>query len=191
VVWIMDHYKIYPLPDLGSQNILNAGEEQLTGVLNPLWGRKLGADQSREARSAKKILNILSNFNDEVQSRDLVRFLAEAVKKENGSSTHPDDRLLSPKAIRDAFPEVGKAKLDEVKQENQGNPYGKVLQKLKDRASDLRLPAEQIDFLSNEEISLLEEQGVLIRYDNRYYMTELFRLGIGIDRGKGKVRTTF
>ncbi|MEQ8703732.1 MAG: hypothetical protein RIC19_07420 [Phaeodactylibacter sp.] len=191
VAWIMNHYEIYLLLGINDQDILKSSEEQLTDALNQLWGRKLGSDQSREARSAKKILNILSNFNDEVQSRDLVRFLAEAIKKEMESSTHPDDRILSPRAIRDAFLDVGKEKLDEVKQENRGNRYERVLKKLEDSSSSIKFPTEQIDFLTNEEVSLLVDQGVLKKFNSRYYIAELFRLGMGIDRGKGKVKTDF
>lgn len=192
VAWILTHYEILSLENVPDETIPNASEEVLTEALFPLWGRKLGGDQSREARSAKKILNTLSNFNAEVQSRDLVRLLAEAIKQEMKFNTgHPEDRLLSPRSIYSAFPEVGKHKVEEVKQENKDNKYATVLQKLESESTELRVPFKDSESLTNEEIALLIDQGVLKRYDNKYYMAELFRLGLGIDKGKGKVKTEF
>jgi len=192
VAWILVHYDILSVDRINKENIPKASEEVLTEALFPLWGRKLGSDQSREARSAKKILNTLSNFNEEVQSRDLVRFLAEAISEEmKMSSGHPEDRLLSPKSIYNAFPEVGRQKVQEVEQENKENQYAAVLRKLKQESTGIRVPFERTDSLTNEEISILLDQGVLKQYNKKYYMAELFRLGLDIDKGKGKVKTEF
>lgn len=192
VVWIMTHYDILTIDKVRKEYITDASEEALTDALFSLWGRKLGSNQSREARSAKKILNTLSNFNEEVQSRDLVRFLAEAIKEEMKlGSVHPEDRLLSPRSIYNAFPEVGKQKVHEVEQENKGNDYAKVLQKIKQKSNELKVPFERIDPLTSDEIRILVEQGVLKQYNRKYYMAELFRLGLDIDKGKGRVKTDF
>lgn len=194
VAWIISHYNILDLEDLSDEAIPNSSEEVLTEALYPLWGRKLGSDQSREARSANKILGILSNFNEEVQSRDLVRLLAEAIQREmeiESSSTSYNDRILSPTAIKNAFPEVGKAKVREVKEENRNNQYDTVLNKLEELAPKLKVPFESEKELNQEDINLLIDQGVLRRHNNKYYMAELFRLGLGIDKRKGKVKTEF
>ena len=45
-------------------------EEELKERLFPLWGRKLGYDESREARSADWVLNALSDYNNQIQARD-------------------------------------------------------------------------------------------------------------------------
>jgi len=194
VAWIMSHYQILELEGLSDEAIPSSSEEVLTEALYPLWGRKLGSDQSREARSANKILGILSNFNEEVQSRDLVRLLAEAIQKEmemDASSTSYSDRILSPTAIKNAFPEVGEAKVKEVKEENKNNQYDTVLEKLEKLAPNLKVPFESEEGLNQEDITLLIDQGVLRRHNNKYYMAELFRLGLGIDKRKGKVKTEF
>ena len=192
VSWILTHYNILPIDKFINEDIADASEEALTNALFPLWGWKLGSNLSREARSAKKILNTLSNFNEEVQSRDLVRFLAEAIKEEMKlGNVHQEDRLLSPKSIYNAFPEVGKQKVHEVEQENKGNKYAEVLQKLKQESTGIKVPFVRSDSLTSEDIRILVEQGVLKQYNKKYYMAELFRLGLDIDKGKGKVKTEF
>lgn len=191
VAWVISYYEIFNLPNLPQATIPKAHEETLTQALFSLWGRKLGSDQSREARSAKNILGKLSNFNEEVQSRDLIRFLAEAIKQELGGTSTFKDRILGPKAIRDAFPEVGKEKVREVKEENKNNRFEEVLEKLEQLSPKIKVPFESTAELSSEDISLLIEQGVLKRHEDKYYMAELFRLGLGIDKRKGKVKTEF
>lgn len=107
-----------------------------------------------------------------------------------GTSTFKD-RILGPKAIRDAFPEVGKEKVREVKEENKNNRFEEVLEKLEQLSPKIKVPFESTAELSSEDISLLIEQGVLKRHEDKYYMAELFRLGLGIDKRKGKVKTEF
>jgi hypothetical protein len=194
VAWVMSFYKILVLHHLKEEEIPKASEEALTQALLPLWGRKLGADQSREAFSAKSILGKLSNFNEEVQSRDLIRFLSEAITQEQKSGTSSyEDRILSPKSIKDALPEVGKEKVREVKEENKNNEFEEVLVKLEQlaKSTEIKVPFESVEGLSSKDISLLIDQGVLKRYEDKYYMAELFRLGLGIDKRKGKVKTDF
>lgn len=191
VAWIMSHYEIIKLEGLNDEAIPSCSEDVLTEALYPLWGRKLGNDQSREARSANKILGILSNFNEEVQSRDLVRLLAEAIQKEMETDASYSDRIISPTAIKNAFPEVAEAKVKEVREENKNNQYDTVLGKLKKLATTLKIPFESEKGLTQEDINLLIDQGVLRRHNNKYYMAELFRLGLGIDKRKGKVKTEF
>lgn len=191
VAWVMSHFEILTLTNLSNDDILQASEEQLTKALLRLWGRKLGGDKSREALAAKNILGKLSNFNQEVQSRDLVRFLAEAIKQEKSTTSTFRERLLSPRAIKDAFPEVGKAKISEVKEENRENDFRNVLEKLENITEEIKVPFESHEKLTPDDLRLLVEQGVIKRHADRYYMAELFRLGLGIDKRKGKVKTEF
>jgi hypothetical protein len=68
-------------------------------ALAPLWGRKLGKDNSKEARSAEWVITALSDLKGQIQARDLVRFLSKAayVSKDD---TRWIDRILAPAAIR-------------------------------------------------------------------------------------------
>lgn len=193
VAWILIYYNILKTTEeISQETVLYKSEEVLTKYLTLLWGRKLGGNNSREAYSAKKILNTLSNFKQEVQSRDLVRFLAEAIKQEVSTTGHGSDRILSAKSITNAFPEVGRQKVEEVKQENRGNDYAIVLEKLINSPDPIRVPFEVSSSpLTKEEIKTLVDQGVLRQYNNKYYMAELFRLGLGVERGKGKIKTEF
>jgi len=192
VAWVMCNYKIFDISNLDESNISNASEEQLTEALYPLWGRKLGRERSRRARSAKRILEQLSNFNEEVQSRDIIRFLAKAIEQENNRTTSPyPDRILSPKSITGALPEVGREKIKEVKQENKETPFEEVLTKLESLDPKPKFPTQTIQGLEQPEINLLADYGILKRHRNRYYMTELFRLGMGFGTTRGVVKTDF
>jgi hypothetical protein len=83
--------------------------------LVPVWGRKLGPDDSREARTAEWVIAALSVFLGQIQARDLVRFLRHAAASaRNATAT---DRILAPRAIRDAILPCSREKIDEIKQE--------------------------------------------------------------------------
>lgn len=194
VAWIMKQYEILNIELISDNDLMSASKERLTRVLFPLWGRKLGKDTSREARSAKKILETLSNFNQELQSRDLIRFLAEAVKEESDLSgaVSYSDRLLSPTAIKRAFPSVGREKIKEIKEENRDNEFALLIAKLQTEASQLKVPFTETNLFTQSDLSELMKQGVLRFHSGRYYMTELFRRGLGIEKSSpGKSKTNF
>lgn len=195
VAWIMKQYDILEIETISDEELMFASKEVLTQALYPLWGRKLGKDTSRQARSAKKILETLSNFNQELQSRDLIRFLAEAAKQEmdlTGTDASYPDRLLSPSAIEKAFPSVGREKIREIKEENRGNEFSGIISKLETDPSQLKIPFTETVYLSPSEINELMRQGVLRYHSGKYYMTELFRRGLGIEKSsRGKPKTNF
>ncbi len=60
-------------------------KELLSQKLRPLWGLKLGNDNSREANTINWVYGALSDFKGYLQARDVVRFLEEAAK---ASDTH-------------------------------------------------------------------------------------------------------
>lgn len=194
VAWLMKQYNILDIETISDDDLMSASKEGLTRALFPLWGRKLGKDTSREARSAKKILETLSNFNQELQSRDLIRFLAEAAKQEIdlASTTPYSDRLLSPSAIKKAFPSVGREKIREIKEENRANEFFQIISKLETDVSQLKIPFTDTEDLNQSEINELIRQGVLRFHSGKYYMTELFREGLGIEKSsRGKSKTNF
>ncbi|CCI28032.1 hypothetical protein MICAH_4790005 [Microcystis aeruginosa PCC 9809] len=56
------------------QDLFDCSIEDLKGKLERLWGKKLGADNAREAKSDNWIFAALTDFNGRLQARDIVRF---------------------------------------------------------------------------------------------------------------------
>lgn len=176
--------KAAALNDERNPKDLDKAELEIT--LYPVWGQRLGGNNSREARTSNWVLGALSNLQDEVQSRDIVRFLhfaAEASKIETTKRFYPD-RLLMPTSIKSSIARVGIEKIEEVKQENK-RLYD-ILQKIKERA-DLRFPCAKSsldEFLDTAEKEMLERNGVMREYKNEYYLAEIYRRGLGISYSK-------
>lgn len=191
IAWVLTFYDIISL-NLNLDDVPSRSYDQLTQDLRPLWGRKLGSDRSREALSAKYVLNSLSNFNDEIQSRDLMVFLNEAITIESqGTASAYDDRVLSPLSVRKSIPEVSKKKIVEIKEENKNNEFAAVLEKLENVADQLQVPFEQTDLLTAADLQILMQNGVLKLDRNKYYVAEIFRSGLNLKQGKGRAKTDF
>ena len=177
VAWVTNLSDI-PL-DTNIKKLQEMQEEDLTQILVPLWGKKLGTDTSREAPSARFAIAALSDFRGQIQSRDLMRLLHLAAK----ASVDNDDerwlnRILIPKGIRGALPECSEEKITEIELEN--TALKNVFAKFRNLSQDQRkIPfrPEQLG-LSVEEMKILEENGVVIREKDNYYMPEIFRLGL-------------
>jgi hypothetical protein len=140
-------------------------------------GVKMGGPRSREARSTQWFQAALSDFNREIQARDVVSFLAEAAKL-----SIPDerwsDRLLAPAAMRQALIACSQAKIWEVVAENP--VVGKLLDKLRGLSGERRkLPflAETVG-LTREDLDILGENGVVYRDEDQYWIPEIFRHGV-------------
>lgn len=174
--WVARRIEHYPWEDETDPS--NLTEEQLVDVLRPLWGKKLGKDDSREGRSIEYVIAALSDYNGHVQARDVVRFLNVAAKK-SMDDTRWIDRVLAPQAIRDAIPDCSTRKIEELEQEN------KELGSLLDRLRSVSVSSRQIPFSDSEialqqtEVEGLEKHGVIRRVDNEYYISEIFRHGLG------------
>lgn len=175
VAWVTMKAEI--LSDLKVERLQNMEEQELIQELIPLWGRKLGSDRSREGRSAEWVIAALSDFRGQIQARDLVRLLHLAAKK---SVTDPywKDRVLVPSAIKNALPECSGEKIKEIEVENEA--LKSVLTKLRNLPTEKRqIPFAREDVqVSPEEIKILEDNGVVLREGDEYYMPEVFRLGL-------------
>jgi len=149
----------------------------LVEKLNPLWGRKLGSEQSKEARSAPWVISALSDFKGNIQARDLVRFLHESALISIDDEFWKD-RLLVPSAIRKALSKCSEKKITEIESEN--TQLMEIFSKLK----SLDYDKKQIPFtretigLSKEEMDTLESNGVVLREKEEYYIPEIFREGL-------------
>ncbi len=155
-----------------------ANKNDLMNMLVPLWGKKLGHDRSKEGRSADWVAAALSDFNGQIQARDLVRLLYESAKGSKPDSRW-NDRLLVPTAIRNAVRTCSEEKIKEIKIENP------TLGKIFDKLSTFTGEAKQIPFsrdqlgLEPNEVNTLETNGVLFRDGEEYYMPEIYRLALG------------
>lgn len=166
------------IADLVDTDIVSATPEQLTVRLREIWGEKLGTERSREARSDQWFLAALSDFNQQIQARDIVSFLGEAARLSVADSRW-SDRLLTPQAMRAALLECSRAKIDAIGDENPR--VGELLSKLRDLPSDLkRIPFEpDVVRLTAEELEILEASGVVFREVDQYWIPEIFRHGLG------------
>ncbi|NEP10039.1 MAG: AAA family ATPase [Symploca sp. SIO2C1] len=186
VTWVSKRANI--LTSLNIEKLQEMEQEQLTQALIPLWGKKLGSERSKQARSAQFVIDALSDFNGQIQSRDLVRLLYIAAR-DSISDNRWQDRILIPQAIRESLNECGKQKIKEIKQENKA--LGDVLEKLQNlRSEDKKIPFTRDDTgLSQEDVKILENNGAVISEGNDYYMPEIFRTGLGFTfKGRGRTK---
>lgn len=182
VAWIAR--KVGILPDVGGDRLREADRHELEERLVPLWGRKLGQDRSREARSAEWVIAALSDLRGQIQARDLVRLLAVAAKGSR-DDRYWTDRILSPQSLRGALPECSQHKIAETTMENP--VLGEVLDHLNRLSGDVKqipFTADQVK-LDRNQIRMLEDSGVILREGDEYYMPEIFRLGLGFQLKMG------
>jgi MinD-like ATPase involved in chromosome partitioning or flagellar assembly len=175
VAWVA--HKSDVLPDLNIDKLQNNSEEELIQSLIPLWGKKLGGERSKDAWSARYVIAALSDYRGQIQARDLVRLLYLAARG-SVSDTFWKDRILVPAAIRGALPESSKAKVDEIKVEN--TALRSIFAKLEELDSESKkIPFLREDIgLSLDEMKILEDNGVVIKEKDEYYIPEIFRFGL-------------
>jgi hypothetical protein len=155
--------------------------EEARSALIPIWGKKLGPEKSREARTAEWVIAALSDFNGQIQARDLVRFFRYAAEK--SLDAIPQDRILVSRAIRDAILPCSQQKIREIKQEIK--PLNNIFDTLQ-KSTDRRIPFDAPKSgLKVEEIQFLIKTGVLIEDKGDYFMPEIFRLGLGFQLATG------
>ncbi|NEP25066.1 AAA family ATPase [Moorena sp. SIO3I6] len=190
VAWVADKAKIPLKLESAALQDMNAAlqdmnEAELTESLRPLWGKNLGNDRSRQARSAPFVIAALSDYNGQIQSRDVVRFLKIAAEN-SIDDDYWQDRILVPKAIRDCLDECSKEKIEEIKLENE--PLRTVFNKLRELPKVQKKSPFQLESisLSAEDISLLKQNGVIIADGDDYYISEIFRLGLGFSQNVGR-----
>jgi hypothetical protein len=171
--------------DLSIEQLQEMSRQDLVNALVPLWGRKLGSERSREARSAEWVILALSDLKGQIQARDLVRFLHSAAQA-SVKDAYWRDRLLVPTAIRGALPECSREKIEEISIENTAlkNVFSR-LRGLPEDSKQIPFTREQVG-LNTEELQTLEDNGVVLREGEEYYMPEIFRLGLSFRLKSGK-----
>ncbi|MDB5812082.1 MAG: hypothetical protein JWN94_4204 [Betaproteobacteria bacterium] len=168
--------------------------EKLLTVLTKLWGHKLGPSGSREAYSANWIYAALTDLKGRLQARDIVRFLkfaaANSEGMHGGSPLEWTDRLLLPRAVRNALEPCSRAKVDEAVQEytlfrawvNDMNAKDPTLKRI---PFDPRLLG-----IHTETLEMLKDIGVVFEDRDtddqaRFYIPEIYRAGLGFALDKG------
>jgi len=169
-----------------SADVRSLSSDRLTEVMLPVWGEKMGTPKSREARSRSWFIAALSDFKGGIQARDIVLFLAEAAKG-SISDERWVERLLIPAAMRNALLECSKQKIQAI---------GEETPRIKDIFNHLRaldVERRQVPFvretveLESADIDLLEQNGVVFREENQYWIPEIFRHGLDF-RANGRPR---
>ncbi|MBF0625369.1 MAG: hypothetical protein HQL82_11260 [Magnetococcales bacterium] len=161
--------------------------------LKPLWGYKLGGDESNEAVSNNWVLSVLSDLRGRIQGRDVVRFLGLAARESVGN-TKSIDRILAPAAMRAAIQQCSQKKVAEIGEENV--PLNDVFGKIRNPASvrsqnTLMSPCAYEDLvslgLSKEHVELLAENGIVFfdSSEKKYHFPEIFRHGLNVERAVG------
>lgn len=173
-------------PALGKDiDILKASREVLEERLERLWGKKLGKYDSREANSARWIIAALSDFSNQLQARDIVRFLQFSTSTFSEGKPPYEDRYIMPKQIREAIPDCSREKYKEIRDEMKA--IYQILKKFEDmpeEEKELPLTLDKIS-LTGEEISKLENQGYFVMSDKKYYFPEIIRFALEFKYKKG------
>ncbi|RPK44510.1 AAA family ATPase [Streptomyces sp. NBC_01260] len=160
--------------------------DEIVQALLPLWGAKLGTENSREAWTERWVPAALADFNEQIQARDVVRFLREAAAASTGDERWPD-RVLTPAAMRHSLGACSRAKVEEINQENPR--LGKLLRHMATFSDSVKMPFDAADLnLIPDDVEALEQWGAMARdADGRYRMPEIYRHALGF-RTQGRAR---
>ncbi len=161
----------------------DASESEINKILRLLWGKKLGKDDSNEAYSSRWILAALSDFNAQLQARDMIRFI-ELATADTGKEKY-QDRIIMPTEIRNAVSACSEKKIEELKMERP--TLNSIFSKMKEvDQSKKMLPLIRGEFgISFEEEEVLRKEGFLIESDDKWYLPEIIRHALGYRYSRG------
>ena len=183
VAWIAMESGVLESPK--EKDIQEMEKGALVNLLTRVWGRKLGKEDSNEARSAEWVISVLSDLNGQIQARDIVRLLNKAAD-DSITDSYWKERILVPKAIRNSVGLCSDEKIKEISLENPS--LGTILKKLKDETDEekKRIPFTREDVnLDSVEIGTLENNGVILKEKEAFYMPEIFRQGLDFKLKRG------
>lgn len=153
--------------------------EAMSAALEPFWGLKLGAPNSKEAYSVNWILSALSDFKGHIQARDMVRFIHEASRLAlNEEKFIFKDRLIMPKTLKAALKPCGEEKIKEIKQEMQ--EVKESIEKLEGSRKSIPLEKKDFEELQIQNVSALEDFGFIFNEDGKYYFPAIYREGLDL-----------
>lgn len=181
VVWLVAKAcpQLYKRPD----EIDRVSQTVIDETLVRLWGIKLGKPSSNEAYSSRWILAALSDFNGQLQARDIIRFLKYASASPKKMTY--TDRIIMPAELRTAVSTCSYEKIDEVKQEYYAlRPIFEKLENLPEDQKILPLLPQHANLSGDEERRMLQE-GYLKRDGDKLYLPEIIRHALGFKYEKG------
>lgn len=179
--------KMSGLKDFGDADTLlySISQKALEEKLTKVWGRKMGPDSSKTAGTVRWVLASLSDFNGQLQARDIVRFLEVAVKENRGSLTQYQDRFMTPEDMKESVIECSEAKLGEVEQEiYQLKKSFQILRDVEQKDKQIPLSNQVLEKLDNEDRKTLERYGYLKEADGEYYIPESIRYALGYNKSR-------
>jgi MinD-like ATPase involved in chromosome partitioning or flagellar assembly len=159
-------------------------------LLYPLWGRKLGPDDQPgkprvpEAYTAGWIIAALSDLQERLVARDLVRFLYNAASNPNQVESRENygNRLLFPRALREAMGPTSRSKVTETEEEIP--ELAPAFDKFKENNNRVKAPIDQESIsalnLSADDLENLKKHGIILGENPPYEVPELFRMGLGL-----------
>lgn len=160
-----------------------APKEVIERTLYPLWGVKLGKPTSNEANSSRWILAALSDFNGQLQARDIIRFLEKATV--NVGRPIYSDRYLMPVEIKKAVSDCSSEKIGQIREEIKA--LGPIFDKLENAPAESKvLPFFSDTFnLTPAEEKIMRQEGYLRVENDKYYLPEIIRHALKFRYGKG------
>ncbi len=181
------------------EKVYQLSTEGLRQQLDLLWGKKLGADTSKDAYTIRWIYAALTDFLGRLQARDIVRLLSYAaeytINNREVFEKWKSSRLLPPPAIRDALKGCSEQKVEEAKKEYPAVFKDWVANLAKVDPEQRQIPFNPQDFaMEQSTIEILQDLGVIYEDKDtkgkaRFYIPEIFRAGLSFEHaGKGRSR---
>lgn len=170
----------------GSQvSVENASKETTEEELTRIWGLKMGPDGSKQAYSVRWVLASLSDFNGQLQARDIVRFLFYASSYDLGGKLVMEDRFLMPDDMKQAVRACSSEKFKEVEQEiHQLKSSFQKLQNIDNAYKQIPLLDIVLDTLGSEDRKAMERFGYLKEADGESYLSESIRYALGYNKSR-------
>lgn len=160
-----------------------APREVIERTVHKLWGVKLGKPTSNEANTSRWILAALSDFNGQLQARDIIRFLEKATL--NAGRGVYSDRYLMPVEIKKAVSDCSTDKIGEIRVEIKA--LGPIFDKLENAPVEnkvLPFSSDTFSFTPSEE-KIMKQEGYLRIENDRYYLPEIIRHALKFKYGRG------
>ncbi|MCM1539857.1 MAG: hypothetical protein NC121_01200 [Blautia sp.] len=163
-----------------------AGRDMIEEDLAKVWGVKMGQNSSNQAYTVRWVLASLSDFNGQLQARDIVRFMEYAAGYElNDKLLAFQDRFLFPDDMKQAIRECSREKFGEVEKEiYQLQSSFRKLQEIEQKDKQVPLQDNVMDKLGIEDKRNLERFGYLKEADGEYYISESIRYALGYNKSR-------
>lgn len=187
-LWLADNACVKGMERIYSNPIVpikNAPSEVIEEALFKLWGKKMGPASSKTAFSARWVIASLSDFNGQLQARDIVRFLKFATDSDDmDDGKNRNDCYLSVKKMKEAVKKCSEEKLDEIKTEIKPlEPiFKKMSEKVEFEKKVVPLKEEVLNILSIEEQETLKRYGYLLKSGDEYYIPECIRYALDYNK---------